>query len=418
MTTEDTALILFRTENGVVGSTVISQLSAGRKNRLWVEIDGMHHSGVFDQELPEQLWIGADEGATVLVRDPNHGSSEQRRLATLPAGHAQGYAQCFESFVADSYAAVDARRDGGDAPIGLPTFADGARAAADLRRHAPLGRRQRLGRGQRLTAHSPADPRTGSPMATLTPAITGTDAYVHRLDAPGLEPGRGRRQGGVVDPPGPGRVAGTRGFRDRHRRVPPLRGRIGAAGTRSTRRLYLLSIDDPEEVAAAADDIRRWFADQPVPGDVVAGQVRQAYRDLGRGRVAVRSSATAEDLPGMSFAGQQDTFLNVGHIDALLDAVRACWASLWTARAISYRARQGVGTEGLALAVVVQRLINAEASGVMFTADPVTGVGPPDRDQLDLGARGVAGRRRRDAGPLRRGSAEPAGGEARHRRQD
>ena len=77
----------------------------------------------------------------------------------------------------------------------------------------------------------------------------------------------------------------------------------------------------------------------------------------------------------MSFAGQQDTFLNVGHIDALLDAVRACWASLWTARAISYRARQGVGTEGLALAVVVQRLINAEASGVMFTADPMTGAG-------------------------------------------
>ncbi len=130
VTTEDTALILFRTENGVVGSTVISQLSAGRKNRLWVEIDGMQHSGVFDQELPEQLWIGADEGATVLVRDPNHGSSEQRRLATLPAGHAQGYAQCFESFVADSYAAVDARRSGGEAPIGLPTFADGARAAA------------------------------------------------------------------------------------------------------------------------------------------------------------------------------------------------------------------------------------------------------------------------------------------------
>ena len=129
VTTEDTAVIMFRTENGVVGSAVMSQLSAGRKNRLWVEIDGMHHSGVFDQELPEQLWIGAEDGTTLLVRDPNHGSPEQRRLATLPAGHPQGYAQCFESYVADSYAAVDAYRDGGEPPVGLPTFADGARAA-------------------------------------------------------------------------------------------------------------------------------------------------------------------------------------------------------------------------------------------------------------------------------------------------
>ncbi len=130
VTTEDTALIMFRTENGVVGSAVISQLSAGRKNRLWVEIDGMHQSGVFDQELPEQLWIGTEASTQLLVRDPNQGSSEQRRLATLPAGHPQGYAQCFESYVADSYAAVDAHAGGGEPPPGLPTFADGARAAA------------------------------------------------------------------------------------------------------------------------------------------------------------------------------------------------------------------------------------------------------------------------------------------------
>ena len=128
--TEDTALIMFRTANDVAGSAVISQLSAGRKNRLWVEVDGMQHSAVFDQELPEQLMIGADEGFRLLVRDPNHGSAEQRRLATLPAGHAQGYAQCFESYVADSYAAVDAHRGHGEVPDGLPTFADGARAAA------------------------------------------------------------------------------------------------------------------------------------------------------------------------------------------------------------------------------------------------------------------------------------------------
>ena len=130
VTTEDTALILFRTVNDVAGSAVISQLSAGRKNRLWVEVDGGSRSAVFDQEQPEQLWVGADEGASLLVRDPNHGSDEQRRLASLPAGHAQGYAQCFESYVADSYAAIDAQQGRGTVPDGLPTFADGARAAA------------------------------------------------------------------------------------------------------------------------------------------------------------------------------------------------------------------------------------------------------------------------------------------------
>jgi predicted dehydrogenase len=128
--TEDSALILFRTDADVAGSAVISQLSAGRKNRLWIEVDGGQHSAVFDQEIPEQLWVGADEGATVLVRDPNHGSSEQRRLSSLPAGHAQGYAQCFENFVSDSYAAVEAAAGRGEVPDGLPTFADGARAAA------------------------------------------------------------------------------------------------------------------------------------------------------------------------------------------------------------------------------------------------------------------------------------------------
>jgi predicted dehydrogenase len=127
--TEDSALILFRTVGDVAGSAVISQLSAGRKNRLWVEVDGMQHSAAFDQEQPEQLWVGAADGARLLVRDPNQGSAEQRRLSSLPAGHAQGYAQCFEAYVADSYAAVDAHEGRGELPDGLPTFADGLRAA-------------------------------------------------------------------------------------------------------------------------------------------------------------------------------------------------------------------------------------------------------------------------------------------------
>jgi predicted dehydrogenase len=127
--TEDSALILFRTENDVAGSAVISQLSAGRKNRLWIEVDGMHQSAVFDQEQAERLWLGSEAGAQVLFRDPNQGSAEERRLSTLPAGHTQGYAQCFENYVADSYAAVDAAAGHGQVPEGLPTFADGARAA-------------------------------------------------------------------------------------------------------------------------------------------------------------------------------------------------------------------------------------------------------------------------------------------------
>lgn len=131
VTTEDSAVVLFRTAGGVAGSVTVSQLSAGRKNRLWLEVDGARRSAVFDQEDPEHLWIGGDEGGLVLNRDPNRGSAEQRRLATLPAGHAQGYAQCFEAFVADTYAAVRARGSagGGAAPEGLPTFADGVRSA-------------------------------------------------------------------------------------------------------------------------------------------------------------------------------------------------------------------------------------------------------------------------------------------------
>jgi rifampicin phosphotransferase len=89
--------------------------------------------------------------------------------------------------------------------------------------------------------------------------------------------------------------------------------------------------------------------------------------------VAVRSSATAEDLPEMSFAGQQDTYLNIRGAADLLGAVKRCWASLWTPRAIAYRARTGVPHDDVALAVVVQELVRADAAGILFTADPMTG---------------------------------------------
>ena len=118
----------------------------------------------------------------------------------------------------------------------------------------------------------------------------------------------------------------------------------------------------------------------PVP-DTVAAEVRAAYLTLsgalsgsgGPARVAVRSSATAEDLPTASFAGQQDTFLGVLGADAVLDAVRRCWASLWTDRAVDYRAEHGIDPRTVRLAVVVQLMIEAEAAGVLFTADPGSG---------------------------------------------
>src|SRR5690606_1210701 len=105
----------------------------------------------------------------------------------------------------------------------------------------------------------------------------------------------------------------------------------------------------------------------------VVRAVSDAYASLGEGPVAVRSSATAEDLPGAAFAGQQDTYLNVIGPRAVLEAVRSCFASLWTDRAISYRERLGIDPATVKLAVVVQRMVDADAAGVMFTANPVTG---------------------------------------------
>ena len=108
-------------------------------------------------------------------------------------------------------------------------------------------------------------------------------------------------------------------------------------------------------------------------GDGVREAVLAAYDRLGRPPVAVRSSATAEDLAEASFAGQQDTYLNVRGDDALLDAVRRCWASLFTERAVAYRAEHGVDDAGVAIAVVVQEMVEADAAGVMFTANPANG---------------------------------------------
>ncbi len=133
---------------------------------------------------------------------------------------------------------------------------------------------------------------------------------------------------------------------------------------------------DPTDTAgleAASTAIRAAFAAAAFPTSL-AEPLLEATAALGdHAAVAVRSSATAEDLPDASFAGQQDTYLNITRPDELLDAVRHCWGSLWTARAMAYRARQGIAPEQVSLAVVVQTMVRADAAGVLFTVNPING---------------------------------------------
>ncbi len=133
-----------------------------------------------------------------------------------------------------------------------------------------------------------------------------------------------------------------------------------------------LPFDDTARLESASARIRSAFDHGVVDADF-RERLADAYRVLGEPPVAVRSSATAEDLPDMSFAGQQDTFLNVLGFDDLCVAVVHCWSSLWTARAIGYRARNQVSQDDVSLAVVVQQMVPANASGVLFTANPLTG---------------------------------------------
>ncbi|MFC4138245.1 MULTISPECIES: PEP/pyruvate-binding domain-containing protein [unclassified Microbacterium] len=124
---------------------------------------------------------------------------------------------------------------------------------------------------------------------------------------------------------------------------------------------------------AEPTELRRMLEGAPIPEEL-RDAVAEAYAKLGADvAVAVRSSATAEDLPGAAFAGQQDTYLNVVGVDDVLDAVRRCWASLWTDRAVSYRRERRVDPAGVRIAVVVQQLVDSEVAGVMFSADPVSG---------------------------------------------
>ena len=155
-----------------------------------------------------------------------------------------------------------------------------------------------------------------------------------------------------------------------------------------------LDVDDPEELRGTADKVRAMVAAEPVPEEVEA-EIRRAYDVLGADTsVAVRSSATAEDTEAASFAGMNETFLNVRGADSVVHAVRQCWASLFGPRTIFYRASRGFGQADMDIAVVVQQQVDVDRAGVMFTIDPSTGA--PDRIVIEaafgLGEAVVSGR--------------------------
>ena len=147
---------------------------------------------------------------------------------------------------------------------------------------------------------------------------------------------------------------------------------------------------DPEDVAGlqtVSREVRDLIESQPVPDDVAAAVTTAydalcEYCDVDRMPVAVRSSATAEDLPDSSFAGQQDTFLWVMGADAVLENMRRCWSSLFTDRAIAYRRERGFDNVHVSMSVGVQKMVDPKASGVAFTLDPATG----DRSKVAIDA--------------------------------
>src|SRR3990167_7234038 len=149
--------------------------------------------------------------------------------------------------------------------------------------------------------------------------------------------------------------------------------------------LKQVDVNDAEQLDLASKKIQKIVNNSQIPDDV-AREITSAYKKLSgtfkQAFVAVRSSATAEDLPGASFAGQQATFLNIKGFNNLLVSVRECWASLFTARAIFYREQNKIDTQKVKISVIVQKMVQSEVSGVMFTIDPVTN----DKDKIIIEA--------------------------------
>jgi len=132
-----------------------------------------------------------------------------------------------------------------------------------------------------------------------------------------------------------------------------------------------LNPDNSNQLHQIAGQVKQLILDTPIPPEI-AEEIKRSYKKMGGGLVAVRSSATAEDLPEASFAGQQRTFLNIEGYKEVITAVRGCWASLFEPRAIFYRHQQGFDHFKVGIAVPVQKMVQSEASGVMFTIEPVT----------------------------------------------
>jgi pyruvate,water dikinase len=208
--------------------------------------------------------------------------------------------------------------------------------------------------------------------ATLVLALDDPSATLERVGGKGASLARLAAAGLPVPPGFHVTTAAYRRFVAEHGLQEPILAAVAAVHP-----------DQPASLEAASQQIAELFAQHAMPDDI-AEAIRGAYTSLGGGDlpVAVRSSATAEDLPEMSFAGQQETYLNMRGEAMLLDAVRRCWASLWTARAIGYRARHGIAPHDVSLAVVVQALVDADAAGILFTANPLTGA----RDQALINA--------------------------------
>ena len=166
----------------------------------------------------------------------------------------------------------------------------------------------------------------------------------------------------------PGFVVRTEAFADvidPLERYSPLRSRIEA-----------LAADDLQMIGAVSRELRARIEDAPLPADLKL-EIRDAYARLGGlaapPAVAVRSSATTEDAADASFAGLQDTYLWVTQADSLLHKIRSCWASLYSLESLSYRLRHGIAESTVAMAVVVQTMVDARTAGVMFTRSPLSG---------------------------------------------
>lgn len=199
-----------------------------------------------------------------------------------------------------------------------------------------------------------------SPMTILP--FRSSEATLESAGGKGMNLARLTRAGFAVPP---GFVIATDAYREfvsTNRWLPPI-----LSGVED------LAAEDASALERASAQIRAAFSAGKMPEEL-ENAIRAAYADLGEKPVAVRSSATAEDLPDLSFAGQQDTYLNIIGAAQLLAAVIHCWSSLWTARAIGYRIRNEIDHQEAALAVIVQEMVQSDASGVLFTANPLTGM--------------------------------------------